>query len=153
MSRSRSEIESISDHELFLVGVVLYWAEGAKEKDSRPGSGLDFINMDPRIIKVFIIWLQRVCKVHKNMIIFVISIHQTHKHRIEEVCRYWSHVTGFPISSFSKVQWKKSTVKTNRKNVDKEYYGALKIRVRRSSSLVREISGWSEGIFEKVVCK
>lgn len=150
---AQSEIHSISDRELFLIGIILYWAEGAKEKEYRPGSMFEFSNMDPKMIQVFLVWLFKACKIDKNMIIFNIFLHQTHKHRVEEVKRYWSKVTGFPINNLSTIYWKRNNLKTNRKNTGEKYYGVLKIKVKRSSSLVRKVAGWSEGIFEKVISK
>jgi len=152
-SQANLEISNISKRELFLIGVIMYWAEGAKEKEYRPGSPVEFSNMDPKMIQIFLIWLNRVCKVNKNMIVFNIFLHQTHKARLEEVRRFWSKVTGFSIYNFNTVYWKINELKTNRKNTGEKYYGVLKIKVRRSSGLVRKIAGWSEGIFEKIVSK
>lgn len=151
ISRANLEIKGISDRELFLIGVIMYWAEGAKEKEYHPGSQLQFSNMDPKMIQIFLIWLKKVCKIDKNMIIFNIFLHKTHKHRVEEIRQYWSKVTGFPVNNFSTVYWKKNNIKTNRKNVGEKYNGVLKIKVKRSSDLVRKIAGWSKGIFEKVI--
>ena len=150
---ARSNIKSLASYELFLIGIVLYWAEGTKEKEYYPGSQLQFSNMDPKIIRVFLAWLKKVCKISKNMIIFNIFLHQTHRNRVEQVREYWANQTGFPVTSFAIVYWKNNKLKTNRRNVEESYHGVLKIKVRRSSDLVRKVAGWSEGIFEKVVCK
>ena len=87
------------------------------------------------------------------MIIFNIFLHQTHKNRLEEVKKYWAKVTNFPINNFETVYWKKNKLDTNRKNTGEKYYGVLKIKVKRSSDLVRKTAGWAEGIFEKIICK
>ncbi len=152
-TQANLEINTITSKELFLIGVIMYWAEGAKEKEYYPGSQLQFSNMDPKMIQVFLIWLIRVCKINKNMLIFNIFLHQTHKDRVEEVRKYWSKVTGFPINNFSAVYWKRNKLTTNRKNTNEKYHGVLKIKVRESSSLVRKIAGWSEGIFENIIKK
>jgi hypothetical protein len=149
--KAKSNISSISKRELFLVGVILYWAEGAKEKEYRPGSQLAFSNMDPKIIRIFLAWLSRVCKISKNMIVFNIFLHKSHRVRVREVRIYWSKITGFPVKSFSAIYWKRSKLKTNRKNIEEKYFGVLKIKVKKSSGLVRKVAGWSEGIFEKVI--
>ena len=154
LSKAKSEILNISKQDLFLIGVVLYWTEGAKEKEHSPGSQLGFSNMDPKIIKIFLVWILKVCKVKKNMLLFNIFLHKTHKKRVGEVRKYWSLVTGFPLENFKAVYWKRNKIKkTNRKNIGEKYYGVLKIKVRTSSDLVRKVAGWSEGIFEKVVNK
>jgi len=150
-SRANLEISNVSDRELFFIGVIMYWAEGAKEKEYYPGSQLQFSNMDPKMIQVFLVWLLKVCKIHKNMLVFNIFLHETHKSRVEEVKRYWSKITGFPVPNFSTIYWKRNKLKTNRRNMEEKYHGVLKIKVRRSSDLVRKVAGWSEGIFEKVI--
>lgn len=145
-----NDILNISEKELFLIGIILYWAEGTKEKEYHPGSPFQFSNMDPKIIEIMIIWLVKVCKIDRNMLIFNIFLHQSHKDKVEEVRDYWSKITGFPKKSFSTIYWKNNIIKTNRRNIGENYYGVLKIKVRESSSLVRKISGWSETIFRKV---
>ncbi|MES3032210.1 MAG: hypothetical protein V4699_03140 [Patescibacteria group bacterium] len=153
ISRAKLKIMNISERDLFFIGVTMYWAEGAKEKEYYPGSQLQFSNMDPKMIQVFLVWLLKVCKIGKNMLIFNIFLHETHKNRVGEVKRYWSKITGFPVDKFKSVYWKKNKLKINRKNTHDKYHGVLKIKVKRSSDLVRKITGWSEGIFEKVVNK
>ncbi len=152
-SQTKLDVKSISNRELFLIGVIMYWAEGAKEKEYYPGSQLQFSNMDPKMIQVFLVWLLKVCKIDKNMLIFNIFLHQTHRDRVEEVKQFWSKITGFPVKNFQTIYWKKNNLKTGRKNIREKYYGVLKVKVRRSSELVRKIAGWSEGIFEKIVSK
>jgi len=150
---AKSTIKTLSEYELFLIGVCLYWAEGAKEKEYYPGSQFQFSNMDPKMIQVFLVWLLNVCKIGKNMIIFNIFLHQTHKNRLEEVKKYWAKVTNFPINNFETVYWKKNKLDTNRKNTGEKYYGVLKIKVKRSSDLVRKTAGWAEGILKNKICK
>jgi hypothetical protein len=149
---AKSFITPISKKELFLIGVVLYWAEGSKEKPYRPGSGIEFINMDPRMIVLFITWLTEICKIQKDMIVFETHLHQTSAHRVEDVKQYWSTITGFPLNCFNIIRFKKHPlIVTKRKNIGDLYFGSLKIRVRQSSSLVRKIAGWTEGIQENIV--
>ena len=86
------------------------------------------------------------------MIGFELTLHDSHREKSFEVRRFWSKITGFSINNFSKVYFKKSKIKkTNRKNIGETYYGVLKIRVKRSSDLVRKITSWSETIFQEVL--
>ncbi len=140
------DIEHISDRELWLIGIVLYWAEGTKEKDIHPGSGINFNNSDPRMIKVFIRWLLNSCKVSKERLKFEIYIHENSKNHTEKVKKFWSKTTNFPIERFSKIYYKTNKIRTNRKNIGELYYGLLRVRVSASSTLVRQISGWTEAI-------
>src|SRR3989344_8742698 len=148
---ARSSIKNLSIYEFFLIGVCLYWAEGTKEKEYRPGSQVAFSNMDPKMIILFLKWLQNICKISKDMIGFEIMIHESHRERLDEVRTFWSKTTDFPLNKFSQVYFKNSKIKkTNRKNTGEKYHGVLKIKVRKSSDLVRKIASWSEGIFEEV---
>lgn len=148
---AQREIGILSERELFLIGTIIYWAEGAKEKSYRPGQGIDFINMDSRMIRLFLSWLIEICKVPNNMIGFETYLHTSHAHRIEDIKKYWSRTTGFPINRFSIVRFKKHIPKeTVRKNTGENYYGSLRIKVSRSSTLVRKIAGWTQGIVKSI---
>ena len=57
------EVPSISEQELWLMGIMLYWAEGSKESPYRPGSAAQFTNSDPAMLKLFLLWLRRCCKI------------------------------------------------------------------------------------------
>ncbi len=149
INTAKAEIGKISKRELFLIGTILYWAEGSKEKEWCPGSRLVFSNMDPKMIRVFLKWLTDIAKVPKNMIGFQIYFHKDHKRRLEEVISYWQKITGFPRESLKKVYFKTNKVQTtNRKNVGDQYYGLLRVIVGRSSELVRKVAGWTKGIVE-----
>jgi hypothetical protein len=150
IQKAEGEVGPISKRELWLTGTTLYWAEGSKEKDWRPGSRASFINMDKKMIQVFLKWL-RFCKVKEDEIIFDLYIHENHKLRVEEMKKYWSKITGFPINKFVHVYFKKDKVNTKRKNITRErYYGILKIIVKQSSSFLRQITGWINGIYNGI---
>lgn len=143
-SKAKEEIGKLTDRELWLLGIALYWAEGTKEKAH--AARLQFANSDPEMIKLFLKWVQRVFKIPKSDIRFSIHLHETAKNRIDEIQKYWQKVASSPFSQFQKIIWKKHNIKTNRKNIGKEYRGLLKITIIKSSNLTRKVSGWIEGI-------
>lgn len=142
------EIGRVSNRELFLIGVSLYWAEGSKEKSYCPGSGVSFSNSDGRMIKLFLLWLSQCCKIEKKDVKFEIYIHENNVGRVKEISTYWSKVTGLPIDNFSHVYFKKDKPKTKRKNTGELYFGNLRVKVRKSSDLNRKIAGWIDGIYK-----
>lgn len=145
--KAKSEINNLSKRDLFLIGVVLYWAEGSKEKDYNPGSPLRFANSDPYMIKLFLNWLKE-AGIIKERINFDIYLHDNNKYRTSEVIKYWSRHTNFS-EQFFRVYFKKNIPSTKRKNIyPDEYFGLVRIYVKESSDLVRKISGWVEGIIE-----
>ena len=149
-SSAMSEIGKLSIRELWLIGVALYWAEGSKEKEYHPGSGTYFTNGDPRMIKTFLIWLKKCCDIEMAKIRFEIYIHESSKNNIPKIINYWAKVTGSPRKNFTNIYFKKNKVKTKRNNTGDLYFGLLKIKVKKSSSLLRKIDGWVNGILLEV---
>jgi hypothetical protein len=143
-NKAKEEIGKISKRELWLVGIVLYWAEGAKEREK--SSLVELGNSDPYIIKLFLEWLEKICKVPRSEIHFRIFLHETAQNKLKKVQQYWAGVTGFPLEYFQKITWKKHKINTHRKNTGKDYFGLLRITVRKSTNLNRKIAGWIEGI-------
>ncbi len=82
---AKKEIGTISKRELWLIGIMLYWAEGSKEKDYRPGCKTTFTNSDPDMIVVFLHWLKQICGRTFADITFEICIHELQKDRTAEI--------------------------------------------------------------------
>jgi len=149
---SKSEIEriNIGRKELWLMGIMLYWAEGTKEKENGHATSVQFSNSDPFMIKLFLRWLFEICKVSEEQVKYEIYIHESNKPRVEVVKRFWAEAIGIKIGRINSVYFKKHKLSTPRKNIDDGYNGLLKVRVRKSSSLNRRIAGWIEAISQKV---
>jgi len=125
---------------LFLVGLAFYWAEG-----SRRCHRFQFINSDPEIIKLMMIWLREICKVEENEIIVRLYIHKIYS---KENCRqFWSKIVNIPASSFLKTVYKPSPHKI-KKNL--AYKGCLRIEVR-GSELYWKIQTWQKLVAKKFI--
>ena len=148
-NKARREVGKLSNREVWLIGIALYWAEGHKEKIK--SSNVRFTNSDPQMIKLFLRWLQKICKISKKDIFCEIYLHETATKREQEIRKYWSKITNFPLVQFQKIRWKKNKINTKRKNIGKDYRGLLRITVRKSTNLNRKITGWIEGICKKVL--
>jgi len=146
--KAREEIGKINKRELGLIGITLYWAEGSKQKEYNPSEKVIFTNSDPKMIRFFLRWLKEICNIEPKDITFYIDIHKTADG--ERAKRYWSRITNLPLGKFQKITWKKHKIKTKRKNVGKNYYGLLRMKVKRSTSLNRKIMGWIEGICKNI---
>lgn len=146
LSTSIAEIDKISEKELWLMGTMLYWAEGAKEKIWRTGCSMKFDNSDPRMIKLFIIWMKVCLKIRDDDFNACIYIHENWKDRQSEIRSFWAKVTGLGYNNLDKIYFKHNRLSTKRKNVGKEYHGLLRVTIKRSIDLNRRIAGWIEGI-------
>ena len=145
-TQSQKEIGKISKRDLWLLGIAIYWGEGHKERSH--GSPAQLVNSDPRMIKVFLKWGQEILRIPREDIKFRIFLHRNSVNRLVDVQKYWSQVTGFPIDQFQKVSWKKNKISANYRHIRQNYYGILRVTIKRSTNLNRKIQGWIEGIYE-----
>lgn len=140
---ARAEVGPLSDRELLLLGVGLYWAEGAKSKPYKVRESIQFINSDPGMIRAFLAWLTML-DVSPERLAFRVMIHETAD--VEAVERYWAALVGIDVEQLGKTTLKKHNPKTVRKNIGDDYRGCLALRVRQSAELYRRIEGWWAGI-------
>ncbi|RMB84572.1 terminase gpP N-terminus-related DNA-binding protein [Streptomyces shenzhenensis] len=142
---ARKSIGDLSPRELFLVGVVLYWAEGAKDKPYSRRERLQFINSDPNVIRLFLRWLE-VLGVERERLRFRVSIHESAD--VTDAEEFWAGLAGVEPSTFQKATLKKHNPKTSRKNISEAYRGCLIIYVLRSADLYRRVEGAWYGIVD-----
>ena len=142
-NKAKADINKISKRNLWFMGVMLYWAEGAKEKKWNSGVSLKFSNSDPMMISIFLKWLKEICLISPHDIIYELYIHETANWKT--AVRYWSKIISIPYSKI-RVYFKHNKISTKRKNIGKDYYGLIMVRVKRSTNLNRKITGWIEGI-------
>ncbi|MER6150583.1 hypothetical protein ABT134_21795 [Streptomyces hirsutus] len=140
---ARQEIGPLTDRELFLLGVGLYWAEGAKDKVYSRREFVLFVNSDPDMIKVFLAWLD-LLQVERERLRFRLMIHESADVAAAE--QHWATLVGTSSARFGKTTLKKHNPKTVRKNVGEHYRGCLVISVLQSADLYRRIEGWWNGI-------
>lgn len=146
VDKAKSEIVDLNDNYLKIIGTILYWAEGSKQKEHNPSKELVFTNSDVNMIKIYLLWLRKCLFTKNENIVFEIYIHETYNKTKNELIRYWSKVTGFPMKNFKKIYFKKNKVNSFRKNRGKEYNGVLRISVKKSTDINRKVMGWIQGI-------
>ncbi|MEV5102707.1 hypothetical protein ACFQ7G_04560 [Streptomyces massasporeus] len=144
---SKRAIGELSSRELFLAGVVLYWAEGAKDKaySRQRRENLQFINSDPNVIRFYLRWLESL-EVERERLRFRLYIHESAD--VEEAEAYWADLVGVDAGTLQGTTLKKHNPKTVRKNVGDSYRGCLAIYVARSADLYRRVEGAWYGIVE-----
>jgi transposase len=142
-----AEIGALSERELFLVGVALYWAEGSKQKPWMPSQRVALINSDDLVIRTFLAWLKLVGVTDAELSLRVV-IHESAD--IAAATAYWADVAGVEVDRFEKPTLKRHNPRTVRKNTAEAYVGCLVVGVRRSTDLNRRIAGWWLGIAASV---
>jgi|SRR3989344_4313897 len=136
-------IKLLRSRDLLLLGLGLYFGEGNKS-----GNQFQFTNSNPNIIKLIILWLEKIFDIKKRDLILNIIINQLHRHREKELKKYWVKITTTNIFQFNKTIFIKSKNKKIYQNFN-NYFGTLTIRVRKSSDLQYRILGLCYGVLDK----
>jgi hypothetical protein len=134
------EVGKLTNRELLLVGIALYWAEGYK-KDSQVGLG----SSDPRMMQLYVKWLRECFNYSVEDLLFRVTVNESHEYRIKEIVQYWADLFGINISNFQKSFYQKAKWQKSYEHPE-EYFGVLRIRVRKSSDFLRKIHGYIEGL-------
>ena len=144
---ARRDIGSLTNRELLVIGTALYWVEGAKQKESSPPQASErvvFSNTDPRMLRLFVKFLNECCEVPSSTLTFRIYLHETAN---AEVARaYWSTQLGLEAIRTTPLTWKRHKPAMRRTNVGEKYHGLLRIVVRKSTNLNRRIQGWTNAL-------
>lgn len=144
LGKAAKEISKISNRELWLLGIIAYWCEGSKQKVNNISGRVIFANSDPFLIKLFIKWVKEICKVSEDRLIFTLYLHETGN--LEKSLSFWSKTIEVDKGYFAKTILKKHNRSTNRKYDNDLYFGLLRVTVRNSTDLNRQIKGWEDGI-------
>ncbi|MDO8486427.1 MAG: hypothetical protein Q7S77_01890, partial [Candidatus Staskawiczbacteria bacterium] len=117
-------IRSITQKNLILIIVSLYWAEGAKKDFS-------FSNTDPRMIRIFIHVLKKVFGISDND--FKISIRVYEDLDKNECVQYWLKISGLKheLKDISVNELKGS-------KKGKLKYGMCRVRVKKGGLLLKK---------------
>ncbi|MFF9502524.1 hypothetical protein [Streptomyces sp. NPDC014656] len=142
---ARESVGTLSDRELFLTGVALYWAEGAKDKPYSRRESLHFINSDPNVISLYLRWLD-LLGVTRDRLRFRVSIHETAD--VTEAEKFWAELAGVDRSTFQRATLKHHNPRTVRKNTSGAYRGCLIVYATGSAELYRRMEGAWYGIVE-----
>lgn len=85
----------LSEREFLVAGAALYAGEGTK-RDGHVG----FANADPRMIRLFCVWLRHFFDVDESRLRVALYLHEGLD--LEESMAYWSSVTGIAVDQFTK---------------------------------------------------
>ena len=134
---AKQEIGILTNRDLLIMGVALYWAEGSKKET---GSGFSFINSDHLMIKKVYVWLLNSMNISKDQLIINLAINVIHKERELKILKFWSNLLDFPVEDFGNTTFIKTPHLRVYSNHD-NYFGMLRIKVRSSAWLRRRILG------------
>ncbi|KMS88516.1 hypothetical protein ACZ91_25605 [Streptomyces regensis] len=137
------DVGELTDRELFMAGIALYWAEGAKSKPYDRRERAIFVNSDPGVIRTYLAWLD-LLGVDRERLTFRVLIHESAD--VAAAHRHWADIADVDPGVFAKPTLKRHNPKTVRKNIGDDYHGCLVVGVARSAHLYNRIEGWWNGI-------
>jgi len=141
--KAKKEVPKLIKDPFWLAGVLLYWAEGSKQKEWSPSEKVAFSNMDPDMIFLFHKWLKSYFM--DVQLKYELYIHMSGD--IDSAKQFWSNLLGIRKDRLL-VYLKKHNPKTTRKNTGKKYFGGVRIVIQKSTDINRRIEGWTEGVIE-----
>lgn len=128
---AKIDFERYKNDPLFLVGVSLYWAEGAKR-----GNYFSFMSSDVDMVKTMMVWMSHYLNAEPADIKYRLYIRQAYAN--EKCERYWSRECTIPKSQFQKTIYLQAS-QTFKK--DSDYKGCLRMVVSGADQLLR-IKTW-----------
>lgn len=139
VDEAKKDIKNLSKKDLRNIGIVLYWAEGAKANRGV----VQFSNSDPRMIKIIMRFFREICKVPERKFRGHIHIHSHLSAKRAE--KYWSLISGIPLNQFYKTYCKPSKASKHKK--DSLPLGTFDISIC-NTELFLKIKGWIEKIYK-----
>lgn len=138
---AKKQLNRISDRDLLVAGVALYWGEGSKSDKSQ----LAFVNSDPEAIKFMFCWFKKIMHIKNEEFMPRIFINNIHKNRIKKVLKFWSKLLNLPEGQFGNPVFLGGRPKKVYENHD-NYYGVLSLKIRKSSKIKYHVLGFIEAL-------
>ncbi len=133
-------IGKLSERDLLVASVALYWGEGCKKSRQ-----LSINNSDPEMLKFIMAVFRKVWKIKENRFAPYVGINIIHKKRDEEIREYWSKIIKIPKEQFRKTIFIKAKNKKVYKNLN-SHYGTLTIRILKPMEIYYQMMGLINGM-------
>lgn len=130
---AEQKIRELSQPELFMLGLGLYWGEGSKASDGT----VAIINSDPLIIQLMMRWFRECWDIEPSRFQPRVFISDVHKDREKVITRFWVKTLSIPRQQFRRMIFlnKGKKIYENRDM----YYGVLTLRIAKGSELRHRI--------------
>ncbi|MDO8512755.1 MAG: helix-turn-helix domain-containing protein [bacterium] len=114
-------------------GTIMYWCEGTT---SEKATNVDFTNSKPEMIKLFTMYLRKICGINETKLRAMIYCHKNQD--VAKITNFWSNLTGIPIDHFTK-PYIRTDFDPNK--IDKMPHGLVHIRYY-DKKLLNQIREW-----------
>ncbi len=143
--KEKNKLLPLSQKELFLSGLFLYWGEGVKSLKA----SLSLNNTDPRVMKFYLYWLIEALRIPKDKI--KVNLHLYRDMNTKRELNYWSKELKIPLDQFTKPYIKKSKkTDIDHKGFGHGTCGLLINKVRLKEKIMMGIEAIADHYAEKV---
>ncbi|MDD2731614.1 MAG: hypothetical protein PHI53_00230 [Candidatus Pacebacteria bacterium] len=135
----------LEEEKLKLAGVMLYWAEGAKDLKERDWNTVDFANSDPEMIKIFLKFLRDICGVYEKRL--RVQLYCYVDQDINFLKNHWKTTTGISLEQFNRPYIRKDFLPEKK---GKMKFGVVHIRYS-DKKLFLQIKDWTRQYLNKML--
>ena len=128
---ARSLVPELADDPLWIAGLVMYWAEGAKTRNQ-----VSMANADPRALRLFILWIQTYLSPGAR---FSIQLHLHEGNDDRAAKEYWRSETGLLEANFHKTFIKPQGTGHRKNHLE---HGICTVKVRKAADPWNIIMEW-----------
>lgn len=133
--RQQATIAIKTNNNLHYAGCMLYWAEGAKDKNT-----CAFSNSDVNMVRLFLTFLYQCYCVKPTKIRIYINCYTDNGLTVDDIQKYWSKELNIPMDQFGKTTVDLLPKSSKRVAKNKLFNGTVRIVVH-STQLVQNILG------------
>lgn len=122
------DVGVLSNRDLFMLGIGLYWAEGSKRHRE-----VRIANTDPDLLTTFQQFMFQICKKTRLDVKYRIQINILHKDRYIEILKYWMNKFKVNEDSFSKPSY---VLSKHKKTFEHRgtYFGTIHLSYKKSTN-------------------
>jgi hypothetical protein len=130
---------------LHQAGCMLYWAEGAKSRNT-----IQFANSDPRMVALFRRFLTDALSIPRESILFSINVYTNNGMSLREIELYWLDVLDLPQANARKHMTNHMPTSSSGRAKNKLPYGVCTLRIHNTWMLqhiygaIQEYAGFEE---------
>jgi hypothetical protein len=137
LTKARVTFNKFVNHPLFIPGVILYWAEGA-----RKAGVFQFVNSDPNMVKLMLKWIDLFMEIDKNELRYRLFMHEPYRN--ENCEKFWAHFLNVSENLFQKTILKPTPHKVKK---NPNYKGCFRVTIGKKHNLLKVLA-WQKLLLE-----
>lgn len=132
---------SLSNRDVLMIGLGLYWGEGYKYENGEFG----FTNSNSLMIRFYFKWL-KLWDIEKDSLIFHLTLNEFFRKEESSIKSFWINFLNVKKEQFSKTTYIQTNLKKASMKDLQKYKGILRVKVRKGTAIRNRILGAIEHI-------